>query len=210
MNSFKRMGTILSGSLLALCLMAGPAHAISFTITGILEGTDNLFGDPLETSLGNLGFDNTLTAGDELFLIEGSYDNTGFTGVGEEIFEFPGTDSNFWEVTAPTGSVITGLNSNQDVAVVEGTGNSLLIFQDGVFSSLEFVDFGDGLLFMSITIAGFDILGTNFDNLYGSLTYAEDGGNPNPVPVPAAVWLFGSALLGLVGFNRRKAAVAAA
>ena len=206
MNNFKRMGTILSGSLLALCLMAGPAHAINFTITGILEGGDA----DLASSLGNLGFDNTLTAGDELFLIEGSYDNTGFTGVGEEIFEFPGTDSNFWEVTAPTGSVITGLNSNQDVAVVEGTGNSLLIFQDGVFSSLEFVDFGDGLLFMSITIAGFDILGTNFDNLYGSLTYAEDGGNPNPVPVPAAVWLFGSALLGLVGFNRRKAAVAAA
>ena len=30
--------------------------------------------------------------------------------------------------------------------------------------------------------------------------------NPNPsaVPVPAAVWLFGSALLGLAGFGRRK------
>ena len=26
----------------------------------------------------------------------------------------------------------------------------------------------------------------------------------NPVPVPAAVWLFGTALLGLVGFGRRK------
>ena len=208
MNSFKRMGTILSGSLLALCLMAGPAHAINFTITGILEGGDA----DLASSLGNLGFDTTLTAGDELFLIEGSYDNTGFTGVGEEIFEFPGTDSNFWQVTAPTDSVITGLNSNQDVAVVEGTGNSLLIFQDGVFSSLEFLDFGDGLLFMSITVAGFDILGIDSDNLFGSLTYAEDGGadGPNPVPVPAAVWLFGSALLGLVGFNRRKPAVAVA
>ena len=26
----------------------------------------------------------------------------------------------------------------------------------------------------------------------------------NPVPVPAAVWLFGSGLLGLVGIARRK------
>ena len=26
----------------------------------------------------------------------------------------------------------------------------------------------------------------------------------NPIPVPAAVWLFGTALLGLVGFGRRK------
>jgi len=28
--------------------------------------------------------------------------------------------------------------------------------------------------------------------------------NPNPVPVPAAIWLFGSALLGMLGFGRRK------
>ena len=26
------------------------------------------------------------------------------------------------------------------------------------------------------------------------------------VPVPAAIWLFGTAILGLVGFNRRKSA----
>ena len=31
-------------------------------------------------------------------------------------------------------------------------------------------------------------------------------GNITPVPVPAAVWLFGSGLLGLVGIARRKAA----
>jgi len=28
----------------------------------------------------------------------------------------------------------------------------------------------------------------------------------NPVPVPAAVWLFGSGLIGLVGVARRKKA----
>lgn len=27
---------------------------------------------------------------------------------------------------------------------------------------------------------------------------------PNPVPVPAAVWLFGTALIGLVGYSRRR------
>jgi len=27
---------------------------------------------------------------------------------------------------------------------------------------------------------------------------------PNPVPIPAAVWLFGSGLIGLVGIARRK------
>lgn len=42
-------------------------------------------------------------------------------------------------------------------------------------------------------------LGTN-----GMLTYSAAG--TNPVPVPAAAWLFGSGLLGLVGVARRKAA----
>jgi hypothetical protein len=30
--------------------------------------------------------------------------------------------------------------------------------------------------------------------------------NPAPVPIPAAAWLFGSGLLGLIGIARRKAA----
>lgn len=49
-------------------------------------------------------------------------------------------------------------------------------------------------------------------DLYGShLSANGDLGNPgtlgslNPVPVPAAVWLLGSALVGLVGIGRRKA-----
>jgi hypothetical protein len=28
--------------------------------------------------------------------------------------------------------------------------------------------------------------------------------SPNAVPVPAAVWLFGTALLGLIGFGKRR------
>lgn len=32
----------------------------------------------------------------------------------------------------------------------------------------------------------------------------DPGGGVNPVPLPAAAWLFGSALIGLVGFGRRK------
>jgi len=35
---------------------------------------------------------------------------------------------------------------------------------------------------------------------------AEETPIGNPVPVPAAVWLFGSALLGLTGFGRKKVA----
>ncbi len=49
----------------------------------------------------------------------------------------------------------------------------------------------------------------------GGLTVSEAGGIPTllpyaPVPLPAAVWMFGSGLLGLIGVARRKSAVAIA
>jgi ABC-type antimicrobial peptide transport system permease subunit len=56
-----------------------------------------------------------------------------------------------------------------------------------------------------------------FLSLTGTLSLTEGWGaaldnvsvlavNPNPVPVPAAVWLFGTALIGLVGFGKRRKA----
>ena len=45
-------------------------------------------------------------------------------------------------------------------------------------------------------------------NNYGSYSFTVENyfetSNPSPVPVPAAVWLFGAGLLGLVGVARRK------
>jgi hypothetical protein len=49
-------------------------------------------------------------------------------------------------------------------------------------------------------------LGTNLEvSANGTLTV---GNPPPPVPLPAAVWLFGSGLLGLLGVGRRRAAPA--
>ncbi|MEM7468968.1 MAG: VPLPA-CTERM sorting domain-containing protein, partial [Pseudomonadota bacterium] len=59
---------------------------------------------------------------------------------------------------------------------------------DGTFSL--FVDLDDGFAAAGIPFAWtWDITGT-VDNLA-------------PIPVPAAVWLFGSALVGLFGLRRR-------
>jgi len=41
---------------------------------------------------------------------------------------------------------------------------------------------------------------------YGVHNWAVHAGNIHPIPIPAAVWLFGSGLLGLVGMERRKKA----
>jgi len=39
----------------------------------------------------------------------------------------------------------------------------------------------------------------------GPVVFAEVAG-VSPVPVPAAVWLFGTALIGMIGFGRRRKA----
>lgn len=52
--------------------------------------------------------------------------------------------------------------------------------------------------------AGMDLLDftLNWDGSNATLTY----GTASTIPVPAAAWLFGSAMLGMVGVARRKAA----
>jgi hypothetical protein len=50
----------------------------------------------------------------------------------------------------------------------------------------------------------FDIVGSRRNGAGLSNFRAFDTTPPNAVPVPAAVWLFGSALAGLVGTSRRK------
>jgi len=45
-----------------------------------------------------------------------------------------------------------------------------------------------------------------FTQLVRSRTFAEEGFEVSPIPIPAAVWLFGTALIGLVGFGKRRKA----
>jgi hypothetical protein len=54
------------------------------------------------------------------------------------------------------------------------------------------------------------VLGTNLTlSSTGVLSVSAGTTPPPPVPLPAAVWLFGSGLLGLIGVGRRRAATAA-
>ncbi|ARN74124.1 hypothetical protein BST96_08310 [Oceanicoccus sagamiensis] len=71
----------------------------------------------------------------------------------------------------------------------EFTITSLSLNEESVFVSYYFVD---------------DSSADN-DEVYGSLCVGDTcGAGPTVVPVPAAAWLFGSALVGLVGIGRRK------
>jgi len=104
--------------------------------------------------------------------------------------------------------------SNFDVGIdlYEGiftVGGGLLT---GSFTELLLVDFGGGeyefegnVLYTGGSLKGALADGRLEGDIFpGGIVVAELG--PVVVPVPAAVWLFGSGLLGLVGIARRKAA----
>jgi hypothetical protein len=62
----------------------------------------------------------------------------------------------------------------------------------------------------SLTVAGLD--GAFVSNPAGdnNATNVGSPGYVNPVPVPGAVWLFGTGIIGLIGFSKRKAMLNAA
>jgi len=68
----------------------------------------------------------------------------------------------------------------------------------------------DPLLAGQLLQFGFNTTASNYENsgvFYDNICFDNAGGCPtSPVPVPAAIWLFGSGLLGLVGMARRKKA----
>jgi hypothetical protein len=47
------------------------------------------------------------------------------------------------------------------------------------------------------------ISATDFWPAGGAISHVEIVGNLSPVPVPAAAWLFGTALIGFIGLSRR-------
>jgi hypothetical protein len=63
----------------------------------------------------------------------------------------------------------------------------------------------DGSSFTFVTSATAIVEGNWYSISFGDVTGTIQGVDLAPVPVPAAVWLFGSGLIGLVGVARRRA-----
>lgn len=75
-----------------------------------------------------------------------------------------------------------------------------LVFSTSVNAASVFVHDGAYLTAYDATtgVAGLSLLSSFDYNSGGSIAVSS-------VPVPSAIWLFGSGLIGLVGFARRKA-----
>jgi hypothetical protein len=127
-------------------------------------------------------------------------------------------DPNFWNLTAgevinASGVFTADLDVVGDVDVVFGVGDSMFI--DLVGGSLSETDAsGDiTLTFNAGSLVAFDYIdvGGNFSSFLtafddNSLLFGDWDTNANltVVPVPAAVWMFGSGLIALVGWARRR------
>ena len=135
------------------------------------------------------------------------YPLAGFGGYGIELLAGTCLDPTDEDESNRGGCIVGGATSLDSDAVTIG---------EGLFEtvSLSIDVFGDNLLLdmalgvrlynLNLDVPSGNNSSVDFDNVM--LEYIS------PVPVPAAVWLFGSALLGLGGFNmrRKRAALKAA
>ena len=117
-------------------------------------------------------------SGDQLFGQSGVVDNAAGTWTNADVTSFNGTTLADFEI-----ATLTFLAANTTAnPLVSPTDVTIGLFDNG--SDRLWAD-SDGFVDVNPTFIG------------GSVTV-------NPVPVPAAVWLFGSGILGLIGVARRR------
>jgi len=224
-----------SSALLALSglFIATNISAASFTLDfeGVGNGAQILdFYNGGTDSLGNSGTNygvsfgaNSLAAvdrdagGDGNFANEPTPDTTMFFLQGTAILNYvPGFDTGFsffyststvssvtvWDGLEATGNMLGTINllsnsiANNCVGDPQGGPDDPL----GQFCNWDIASLGFSGIAMSIDFSG-TVNQVGFDNItFGSV-------DPTVIPVPAAVWLFGSGLVGLIGVARRKVQV---
>jgi hypothetical protein len=150
--------------------------------------TNHLYLDSPTNALGVIFNNHTSTLGDTVNL--GS-----FTAGTELIFRnhVADTDTNFF-----TGPASRNPDNVIHAGIIEG-------LTDADMDAYEFLNgLPNGTLLRGGTLVGFeDTLGGG-DLDYNDLSYLFTNVGTAPVPVPAAMWLFGSGLMGLIGTAARR------
>jgi len=193
---------LLKGLVLSAAFLLGPVQAASIggydigafadSVTS-LSGTFSSQGAVLPTSVTDESVDTFVTATiNPSTLGLGFVSGTLVNGAGDDLVLFGiGTVEDTFDLT------IGGTTVN-NLTATDSTFDTPDGFQlNAVAVNLDAFGFGNGAIVTDILLTFNDI--TSQFSLAGAL-------NPPPVvvPVPAAVWLFGSGLIGLVGVARRK------
>jgi len=149
----------------------------------------------------------TLGGGDYVDL---SFSGSVVNGTGNDLkLFFTGNNGHFFDLSIFSGTTSFGTtsysmpNAAQDNTGTGYTGfNSTMIPSDGIFAlAVDLTDFGvlDAGSVDMIRV----MIGDGYTTNSAALSFVG-AYNVAVVPVPAAVWLFGSGLLGLVGVVRRR------
>ena len=180
MNKLK---TILLVSTFALAAGAGGVQAalVNFTLSGTVGSADagNAFGL-------NIGDSITMT---------GVFNDSALNDVGAESVVFSAGSGNSLDIVVGTMS----FTETDDVDYSLGSSPSLSFF-DGAFTGFDFLTYFGTFGQFESTVLSAGAMDDNFNVVNSAWTNYSVAA----VPVPAAVWLFGSGLLGLAGVARRK------
>jgi len=144
-----------------------------------------------EPTDGDVNFSYTTVAGYSLGIFDvddfdGSQANPLmlYTGAGADTIDIVAAGSDFSATSAVTGNFTTLYNDSQFVIALTDNNNW--------FEPISWYELAAGSNMYDITFSNGSVLSID--------------ATPTVVPVPAAVWLFGSGLIGLAGFARRKKA----
>ncbi len=130
-------------------------------------------------------------------------------GIGEPSLGFGDTLMSFGAVRALGFDYAGTVYSKTDGILTTNRGDSITIpkLADGAVAFIGLL-YNAGENFTSLEWGAVATLTTaDFEDFGMALDDVEAFSTLNPVPVPAAIWLFGTALIGLVRFGKRKASV---
>ena len=176
----------------ALGLGAGAAQATVYDMTFMdFPGAQNT------TVVGT--FDSTAASGT---FTSGATPFFGHAWTGTVTQSFTATGANTWNFNAGTGASATGSYTFTLAAGQVGMG---ILFDWNTSSGIPVLNIlnADG---SGVDIDGDGTLGTTMASGPFAGSPVGFAGTVSAVPVPAAVWLFGSGLMGLVGVARRRKA----
>jgi len=205
MNNALRSIRILISSLGFLAAGGVQAALVNFSLTGTITSTTSICGvDDRGDVYCERPNEFGLSVGDTI-VVSGSYDDSLLTGAGSEFVGFGDGTGNSMSLTIGT-SIYTQTSAD---GYVDGDWPRLLL-SDGGFAGLGYT--------LYEWFATYESYGMNFESwewlnpyedpysgwaFYGAWD-AESFSATAAVPVPAAVWLFASGLIGLMAASRRK------
>ena len=219
------MRKILKGGLVLVALLAGNAHAdlMGFDLTGTVNyayGNGISQGDLAKFSF---TFDTSAAPGNSYNYSDPGYFSYSQNDFSNAVGSISAQVGNY-ALSSPSGSNyayaynenVYGTNySGAEVYSYSYNGSSFNEF--GVYNSsnnpVNIQDFAAAMLSGGVNGLSFFLYSYDYSN-WSSYTYASgtfdtitsSAASPAAVPLPAAIWLFGSALIGLMGITKKKAA----